>query len=411
MQAATSETFLMGLILEAGIYAVLQECLSGEELNRIGFTENFRIEDRLRSFEHILTTLKNAVSGIGRFTKSEFETYKNHRFATYFAKKALLTVFIDCAERSPTFHLYPMDTVEEKRQKCWFQVWAEGKNGKEAWRNFLGRDFRGLDKAFYLPPFVAEIDDDYLRETAIQSLSLAGNDQGKHYDLSISPPNVGRRGPREGDLGVLVCIDKEMDDLIMRNSPFFRFLSLFKKKGAKLVLLLIGDINPQKSRELSETLPLDEKNDVVIPVAMGKFPDPLNVDRQILLKILLNMHSTAVMALMGRIVGNTMTHVNPSNLKLIGRATYLIMSHVNDVSSREEWIRKWGKADPLTYEEANAVLFDAMAYVADTGGQTSEVELSIIRILEALRKNDLVHWDEALAISQAVGLEEYLKKG
>jgi hypothetical protein len=47
------------------------------------------------------------------------------------------------------------------------------------------------------------------------------------------------------------------------------------------------------------------------------------------LKMALNAHSTAVMAALGRLVGNTMTNVSPSNLKLIGRATNLILMHVN----------------------------------------------------------------------------------
>ena len=47
------------------------------------------------------------------------------------------------------------------------------------------------------------------------------------------------------------------------------------------------------------------------------------------LKMALNAHSTAVMAALGRLVGNTMTNVSPSNLKLVGRATNLILMHVN----------------------------------------------------------------------------------
>ena len=39
----------------------------------------------------------------------------------------------------------------------------------------------------------------------------------------------------------------------------------------------------------------------------------------------LNSHSTAVMAKLGRVVGNTMTNVRPGNLKLIGWATYIIL--------------------------------------------------------------------------------------
>jgi len=51
--------------------------------------------------------------------------------------------------------------------------------------------------------------------------------------------------------------------------------------------------------------------------------------------MLMNSHSTAVMTKMGRVVGNTMTNVRAANLKLIGRATYLVMTHVNDVAQRK----------------------------------------------------------------------------
>ena len=116
------------------------------------------------------------------------------------------------------------------------------------------------------------------------------------------------------------------------------------------------------------------------------------------------------MARIGRVVGNTMTNVNPSNLKLIGRATHLVMSHVNDTVSKEGWIQQSGKTDPITYAQANAVLFEAMDFVARKEGQTSEVELSIIRILEALRKKSFTSWEEAFTISESAGLENYLEK-
>jgi N-acetylmuramic acid 6-phosphate (MurNAc-6-P) etherase len=50
--------------------------------------------------------------------------------------------------------------------------------------------------------------------------------------------------------------------------------------------------------------------------------------------MLMNAHSTAVMTMMGRVVGNTMTNVRAGNLKLIGRATYLTKMHVDDVIKR-----------------------------------------------------------------------------
>ncbi len=60
----------------------------------------------------------------------------------------------------------------------------------------------------------------------------------------------------------------------------------------------------------------------------------MNIRAEIALKMLMNAHSTAVMGILGRIVGNTMTTVRAGNLKLIGRATYLTKMHVDDVIKR-----------------------------------------------------------------------------
>jgi hypothetical protein len=155
---------------------------------------------------------------------------------------------------------------------------------------------------------------------------------------------------------------------------------------------------------------LDPDKDLVIHFDLPKEGDPLGINKQILLKMLLNGHSTAVMARLGRIVGNTMTYVNPSNLKLIGRATSLIQSHVNDTISSEEWRRKYGKTESISYAEANAVLFDAMEFVAEGHGQISEVELSIIRILDTLKIKRYIRWEEAVAEHKDRGLENFLEQ-
>jgi hypothetical protein len=139
--------------------------------------------------------------------------------------------------------------------------------------------------------------------------------------------------------------------------------------------------------------------------------DPFGVRRQVALKMILNAHSTAVMAKLGRVVGNTMTNVSPSNLKLIGRATHLIQLHVNDVLGRPEWLRKYGTRRPISYGEANAVLFDAIAFLtgkAAGAGQSAEVPLGIIRILESLKQRAAVSAEEALRLYRAKGLGEYL---
>jgi len=326
MQATTAETFVMGIILEFGIRGVLKEFLSDEELAKLGFTQKTGWKERLLGFDDIKDLLTDSLEKIEPLTVLECETYHNGNFATYFAKNALITVFIDCAERSPTFHLYPLDTVQNKQRKCWLQVWTEGKDLHEAWLNFLGREFHGLKEKLYKPFFLDQIEDVYLKDAALKSLSQAGNGQKNLYDFSLADRNIETRGPQKEDLGVLVCLDEEIDKLAVPDSPSSRFIRLFKENDASLGLIMIDDRELDEIKEIISLLNLNPDKDVVIHFALSHAGDPLSINRQTLLKMLLNGHSTAVMARMGRVVGNTMTHVNPSNLKLIGRATYLIKS-------------------------------------------------------------------------------------
>jgi N-acetylmuramic acid 6-phosphate etherase len=107
-----------------------------------------------------------------------------------------------------------------------------------------------------------------------------------------------------------------------------------------------------------------------------------------------------------------MTNVSPSNLKLIGRATYLIQSHVNDILGTPKWVEARGPRDPVSYGEANAVLYEAIAYLKDRpeeGGQTAEVAFSIIRILESLKEERGLGDEETLALVRKPGLSKYLE--
>jgi N-acetylmuramic acid 6-phosphate etherase len=410
MQATTSETFVLGIILEFGIGGALQKFLSDEELEKLGFTHKVDCRERLLEFENIRKLLASSLEEISQLTALESETYQNRSFATYFAENALITVFIDCAERSPTFHLYPLDTVFDKQRKCWLQVWTEGKDLHEAWQNFLGREFHGLEDEFYKPFFLKSIKDVYLKDAALKSLSQAGNDQKEFYDFSLTKKNIKTRGPQMGDLGILVCVDEEIDKLALLDSTSRQFIHLFKENNASLGLILIGDSDLDKIEKVIAQLDLAADKDLFLHFSLPQAGDPLAINRQTLIKMFLNGHSTAVMARLGRVVGNTMTHVDPSNLKLIGRATYLIKSHVNEILAEGKWRQKFGKIESITYKEANAILFDAMEFVAEQGGQISEVELSIIRILEALKNKRCISWEEATLVQEDVGLQGYLER-
>jgi hypothetical protein len=402
MQATSSEIFVLGSILEEGLYRFLGNYLSKSELSSIGFSDEITLRERIASFSAVKESVDKTVASLCSLTEAEAETYSKGRFATYLANEALVTVFIDITERSPTFRLFPLDTIKSRSRKSWIQVWAKGKNTGEAWFNFLGRDFRGLEKSFYETPFREKIDDPYLKEVALKSLENAGNDQKELYDLSFTSWNIENRGPSAGDLGVIVCIDNELDEINDPESEFRKFADLFREKGGRVAIISVSE--ERKVKNSDSFIP-----DIEVEITLPSFPDPITLRKQIALKMLLNAHSTGVMAILGRIIGNTMTTLNPSNLKLIGRATYLIMSHVNDTIAQKEWIEKYGYHEPITFNEINAVLFDSIDYISgQEAGETAEVPLSIIRILESLKIKDYISWDDTRKILDKQGLENYL---
>lgn len=410
MQATTSETFVLAHAVEDALGRVFKGLaargvITADELTQLGFAQDVTLEQRLSRFATVLAEVKKAVPEIARLTQLEADTYTAGHFSTYFANAGLITTFTDVTERSPTFRLFPLDTVNEPARKALSQVWTTAKDRQTAWQTFLGRPFRGLKSELYREPFSTQIQDEFLRKAALSSLDRAGNEQQDLYDFSFSDANIQRVGPKAGDLGVMIALDKEAALLSDTSSDYDRFAALFLDRGARLGLILVGSGPTPTWRGSASGAPL-------IHLQIGNTADPFGVDQQIALKILLNAHSTAIMGRMGKIVGNTMTNVSPTNLKLIGRATYLIQLHVNDVLSGATWKKLHGERAPITYAEANAVLFEVIPFVAEKKAQgdeaAAEVAVSIVRILESLRQNRRVTLDASLEQLRGGGLNAYL---
>jgi len=400
MQATTSETFVMGIIIEQAIYEALLPYLSEKQLEELGFYRA-TLSEKLLSFLPLQQAVFQTRKSIAQLTDLESSTYQKGCHATYFAKDPLITVFTDSTERAPTFRLFPLDRVDSVERKSWIQVWTTASDARSAWEVFLGRSFKGLDPNLYQKPFHENIQDPYLQTAALRSLQNAGNDQQFLYDFSYSKDNLQSRGPTIDDLGVMVLFSSEIGSFMNSGSAFQNWLKLFAEKGANTALVLLSkDVFPEEDPTLEKVKELAPKT-IIIPLYVDNSKDPLLVRQHIALKMLLNTHSTAVMAKLGKVVGNTMTSVNPGNLKLIGRATFLILSHVND---------KIGPIEKISYKDANAVLFDAIEYVkrVQKVGQNAEVGLSIIRILESIQRNKPISWEETEMILERFGLEKYL---
>jgi N-acetylmuramic acid 6-phosphate etherase len=400
MQATSIETFVVGIALEDAIRQILAAV--DAPLEELGFTAGRGIAEALADFAALHETVRAAVPALAPLTEAEAGCYTGGHRATYLADAAMVTVFTDCTERSPTFRLYPLDRVDDPERRCWVQIWTPAESGAAAWQAFLGRPFRGLDRDFYGRPLDEGVDDPYLHRAAQESLANAGADQEARYDFSFSSANVTRSGPGAGDLGVVVAVDRECLELGVPGAPGARFRDVCAARGASCWAICAGDADAVASGAEA----MGHAHVITLPFPVGG--DPLGVRRHIAVKILLNAHSTTLMARLGRTVGNTMTNVSPSNLKLVGRATFLIQSHVRDVLGANAWHPEIRDID---FAEANAVLYDAIGWVRAQGsGQTAEVALSIVRILETVRSGRAVRFDEAAQILDREGLAAYLAR-
>ncbi|MES2997935.1 MAG: hypothetical protein V4700_01240 [Pseudomonadota bacterium] len=451
MQATTSELYLMGILLEDALQHILKKYLSRQEMQQLGFSESTTLKQRLLSFQALQVSTYHMVSKIAPWIDLEAKTYATHHRAIYFANQALLPVFTDITERAPTFRLEPLDTINIK--KSWVSVWTTAKDQEQAWLILLHHPFRGLNYNFYLKEF-EKIQDPFLRTAALQGLKQAGNEQQFLYDLSFSKKNIAKVNPNADDLGVLVLFSGEQ----LTDSGFYDYFQLLTKLQADTVIIQMVTkkslINKEqgvalqftnKSRTLgcvdncsrmSEKALFFEyrngaytayvsnetqKNNAFSPsscncqhilyIPITVMDDPLGLNQQVMLKMLLNAHSSAVMAKLDRVVGNTMTNVDPSNLKLIGRATYLIQLQINAVLNSPVWLDQFGQEPPISYAEANAILFNIIDVVKTrhTAIKTSEVALSIIRILESLKQQRPISWEQAEEILHRESLSDYLR--
>ncbi len=401
MQATTTSLYVSGIILEDAIHHILQHYLSLTQLKRLGFDESKTIKQRLLDFAVIQQHIYNSAAQIAPWTELEAETYAQHNRSIYLAQQALLPVFVDVTERAPTFNLKPLDPANAKEKLSWIQVWSPITTTAEAWQMLLGRPFHGLKAEFYHESF-NQIEDPYLKQAALRSLSNAGEEQQNLYDLSFSSNNQQQNGPTVGDLGVIILLSNEP-----LPTRYNEWLQLFLKAKANLALISVAP-KSLPTAQIDAFKYLKTKTaflQVLIPQA-----DAFGLNQIIGLKMLLNAHSTAVMAKLGRVVGNTMTDVRPSNLKLIGRATYLIQLHVNTSLTNFFWIKNYGKIAPISFADANAVLFDAIDYEqkTNTGFSFSPVGLSIVRILESLKQQKNISWQQAQNILTEQGLNKYL---
>jgi N-acetylmuramic acid 6-phosphate (MurNAc-6-P) etherase len=153
------------------------------------------------------------------------------------------------------------------------------------------------------------------------------------------------RPPGKGDCAVAIISEQEKNSLLAADGFYRAQLEAARKAGARTGLIYFGSENSiHEIRGFIDGWDSDCVS-VFVPLPETDFLLLDGVTRAGV-KLLLNALSTCTMVRMGRVMGNCMIWVVPSNLKLIDRATRYIE-----------------KLTGLAYERANQLLFEVIEYV------------------------------------------------
>ena len=300
MQAVTTELLVVGCALETALLQFLKDSLTASEWAKLGFSI-LSPEDYHQLFVKLLNKLSSldTVDSMALLTKFEEDIYRQNGLITYTADSAMPDVLTDTTERSPTFMIPAFRKQADTRSP---QSWAFVKNPflptQQAWRDMLQREPRGLE---WGPDVYKQLNVPSALQAAPPSL-----DNSEIYKFRIGNEQEPSRTDAPDSALVMIAVGDEAD--LMIHTSLKRFGSGYKKTAA----LIIGQrATNVKTDELFH-----------FPCELPNLP--LQLWHHLTVKLILNTVSTATMARMGRVVGNAMVWLSPSNKKLIDRGSRLI---------------------------------------------------------------------------------------
>jgi len=334
MQATTTELLVVGAALET---AIGHACAGVGRAPESGVRVR-SVQEYGRLFAGLLDQLSSAqaVVAIAHMVELEEQIYRRHGLVTYVADSLLLDILTDTTERAPTFMLPPFrkegDTISPV---SWAFVKSPHHPTRQAWADMLQREPRGLT---WGPESYRQLKAPLPLQAHPPKL-----DSEEIYRFRIgNEPDPSRTNASDS---LLVFVGGGSNPQSAIHNPQYR----------RTAALTFGPA--------AKPVGADEHIHIVCDLPAS----PLRLWEHLAIKLILNTLSTATMVRMGRVIGNAMVWVSPSNKKLIDRGCRLITQQTG-----------------CTYEHACEVLHEAIEEIgrrAQAGEEVpSPVALAIERI-------------------------------
>ncbi len=337
MQATTIQLSVMLTVLEMVLRDLLTELEPGGPcaLDPAGVPAQF-----LAHLEVMLGRLKDPalLARLADLVQMEEATYRAGRKHNYYADRYGIDILTDTTERSPTYCTPPFRKFDDATaSESWAFLFVPDETTPAAWERLIRR--RPACVEWSEEETRALVTPDKLDRT-LETVRKISCRELMRFKVGLDGLPSRRLGP--GDTAAAIVGGAEVADLASPGAFHRARLEEARSAGARIGLIAIGrraDIEPLSHGALVPDC-------VTVTAAVPDSDFLLDGVARAGLKMLLNALSTCTMVRLGRVMGNYMVWLVPSNLKLIDRATRYIQ-----------------KLAGLEYVEANRLLFEVIEYV------------------------------------------------
>jgi N-acetylmuramic acid 6-phosphate etherase len=339
MQATTIQLCVLLTVLEMVLRQLAKEL---EPTGPCALDPESVPEKFLRALEEMHANLVSSevLEPLSRLVQLEESVYRAGHKNNYFADRFGIDVLTDTTERSPTYCTPPFRKFDDKTAtESWAFLFVPQTTTPEAWECIIKRKPRCVE---------------WTEEEVISLVS--GDKVARTYEIvkKISYPELMRfrvgldglstRPQGKGDSSVGIVSEQEKASLFSETGFHRAQLDAARNSGAVIGLMYFGSEDSQSEIRSFVKKWNPDCLPVLIPVPKTDFL--LDGVTRVAVKTTLNTLSTCTMVRLGRVMGNYMIWVVPSNLKLIDRSTRYIQRLTN-----------------LDYRPANQLLFEVIEYV------------------------------------------------
>lgn len=291
----------------------------------------------LARLEELVATLKSPglLSQLAGIVALEESVYRAGHKNNYYANQLAIDVLTDTTERSPTYCTPPFRKFDDQTAaESWSFLFMTLKDSTEAWNKILKRRPRCVEwTETELRDLVGEEKFSRTCET-VRKIS-----QAELMRFKIGVDGLPFRPLGNGDSAIAIISSSDPGSQLGPMS--LELLAEARQAGARIAMIRFNTPGGVSNEHLHFIDP-----DVLVQLRLPMNEFVLDAVTRVGVKMVLNALSTCTMVRLGRVMGNYMIWVVPSNLKLIDRATRYIE-----------------KLTGLTYDDANRLLFEVIEYV------------------------------------------------